>query len=220
MQLNLIHEWLNFETNKKLGTYFTPEENDAALERGQMDEFNALKDQYADDESIQDSLSVFKGTPPYQFTNSTSPAGVVTVPAEYIFLLGIQVNVIDSSGNVRYKGVELMKEDELALKLDSQLRPVTVQSPIARKIGENTIQLYPEVPQAGFIYYLFKPPTPKFVYTQVGRVITYDPVNSIQMLWDDATIMAVMIRALQYLGVSVEDGDLTKFAQAKIQNPN
>lgn len=217
MQLNYIHDWLNFMTNKKLGTYFSPEENDAALERGQMDEFNEQKKNYAEDENIQDSLSVFKAV--YTFTTPTSPVGLITLPDEYSYLLGIQTNVMIGS-ILRYRAVELLTEDELPLRLDSQLRAVSTDNPIAMKVGGQTIQLYPEVPMAGYVYYLQKPPRPYFAYTQVGRIITYNPTASIQMLWDDTQIEAVMIRALQYLGVSVEDGDITQFAQAQINIPD
>lgn len=219
MQLNFVHDWLNFMTNKKLGTYFSPEENDAALERGQMDEFDAQKKNYAIDEDIQDSLSVFKSSPPFTFTTSNTTAGVITMPDNYLYLLGIQANVVDS-GFTRARAVEVLTEDELPLRLDSQLRPVSTLNPVALKSGDMTIQLYPEVPQAGYVYYLFKPPRPNFVYTQVGRVIVYDNAASTQLLWNDSSIQSVMIRALQYLGVSVEDSDMVQFAQSQIQtNP-
>ncbi len=214
MDLELIHEWLDFICNKKLGTYFSPPENDQALERGQMDEFNEQKKMYANSQDVQDTLSVFKKNP--SFISSSS--GLITFPSDYEYLLALQANVMDGS-RLRTRDIELVNEDELAKRQDSQLNEVTELYPVGVQTGDKTVQAYPETTKAGYIRYLSKPPAPNFVYTQVGRVITYNQAASTQMLWSDSSIEGVMIRALQYLGVSVEDGDLASFAQAKIMNP-
>lgn len=216
MDLNDIHTFLNFITNKKLGTYFSPEENDNALERGQMDLFVEKKKIYAEDEDAQDCLSPFKAT--YIFTDaSNNPNGLITLPDNYEFLLNVRCNVMDG-GKLRYKDATEYNEDELAEALDSQARPVSILYPVFTIPTILQIQLYPQQPQAGFVNYFQKPPTPNYVYTQTGRVITYNQAASTQLIWTDSYIMQVMTRALQYLGVSVEDADVVQFTQSQMQN--
>lgn len=215
MRIDKIHNWLNFITNKKLGTYFTPEENDDALDRAQTEEIEYLRSKFANTTQLHDSLSPFKSV--YTFTSGTSPSGLITLPSDYISLLSVQCNII-VSGNVKYKGVKVVSEDELADRLNSQLRPVSASDPIATIVAGNKIQLYPEQAAAGIVRYLKQPVKPVFSYTQVGRVITYDDTTSVQMEWGDTELKRIIHRALQYLGLSVTYGELVQVMETKINS--
>lgn len=218
MQIDEIHSWINFITNKKLGTYFTPPENDAALHRGQLDEFMHLKGEYADSIEIQNSLQPFKAK--FTFTAPTSAGGTIAIPTDLEYLLAVQVNVSIGISQIKYKGVKILSEDELADRLNSQLRPVTALDPVGILDPGNNLQLFPEQTYAGYIRYLKTPIAPVFGFTQVGRVITYDPLLSTQMLWDNTSLKNIMLRALQYLGVSVDDSEMVQYTEQKINAPD
>lgn len=221
MTIQDVHNWLDFVANKPLGAFFSLEEIDNCLDRAQMEYFNSEYAVYAMAQKIQDSLSPFKAS--YNFLTEDSTAGLVSMPSTYMYFLGGQI-VIVVNGHTRTKSLKVLSEDELAYRLDSQLRPVTVSSPVATiagKVDEITkIQLYPKQPMAGTMFYLRRPAVPKFAYTQTGRVITYDPDNSVQLEWGESEIGEIMIRALVYLGVNASDANITQFSDAKSKEVN
>lgn len=217
MTLLDIHNWIDFITNKEMGTYFTYEEKDSVLDRGQIEYFNTLYAMYAAAEKVHDGLSPFKAS--YQFLTSDSTGGLVTIPSGYMYLTGGQIVVV-VNGHTRTKSLEIVPESELAGRLDSQLVPVTNSKPIATVAGKGKVQLYPQIPMAGTMFYLRRPVAPKFVYAQVGRVITYDPTNSVQLEWGESEIGEIMIRALEYLGVNAADANITQFSDAKSKEVN
>lgn len=221
MTLLDIHNWIDFITNKEMGTYFTYEEKDSVLDRAQIEYFNSQYAVYAMAQKMQDSLAPFKAK--YDFLTENSPAGLVTMPSGYMYLTGGQI-VIVVNGHTRTKSLKILSEDELAYRLDSQLRAVSVSAPVAtisgRVSGITLVQLYPKQPMAGTLFYLRRPAVPKFAYTQVGRVITYDDVNSVQLEWGESEIGEIMIRALEYLGVNAQDQTVTQFADIKSKEVN
>lgn len=212
MTIDIVHSWINFITNKAQGSYFSPQEIDDALDRAQMKYFNEQYAQYALAQKIQDSLSPFKAI--YTFLTSDSPAGLVTAPSTYQYLLGGHIIIVDGAHN-RYRSLKVLSEDELGYRLDSQLRPVSLTRPVATIAGPREIQLYPKQPMAGELFYLRRPLAPVFAFTQAGRVITYDDSTSVQLEWAESELSEIIIRALEFLGVSIGDQGLLQYSDAK-----
>ncbi len=98
--------------------------------------------------------------------------------------------------------------------LNSQLRPVSMTYPLLVQ-GASKFVLYPQIPQAGEINYLITPVAPVFGYTQVGRVVTYDPATSVQLLWDDTRINDVILNSLSYIGINLDEDKIVSFSEAK-----
>lgn len=217
MNIQDIHNWIDFITNKAQGTFFTYAEKDTALDRAQIEYFNSEYAVYALAQKIQDSLAPFKAS--YDFLTSDSANGLVTMPTGYMYLTGGQI-VIVVNGHTRTKSLKILSEDELAYRLDSQLRPVTISQPVATISGKGSVQLYPKTAMAGTMYFLKRPTPPKFAYTQVGRVITYDTDTSVQLEWGESEIGEIMIRALEYLGINAQDQTVTQFADIKSKEVN
>ena len=84
-------------------------------------------------------------------------------------------------------GISFVNEDEIALALKSQLRPVSTSLPIAKDTATG-IQIYPQVTQTGFYNYLRRPLKPVYGYTTSGRTITYDNATSTQLEFTDVYI--------------------------------
>lgn len=202
MDISQIHDWINFVTNKEQAAYFSPKEIDDSLDRAQMKYFNELYSSYATSEKTQDALSPFKAQ--YNFLTDDSAGGILNLPATYQYLLGLQT-VVQDGGNTIYPSVKVIAEDALAQRLSSHARKVSASKPIATITGKAKIQLYPKQAMAGSAFYLRRPVAPVYGYTIVSGDITYNAGTSTQMEWGESELSEIMIRAIEYLGVSMSD---------------
>jgi len=225
MNINDIHNVILFYLNKDQQGFVTHEEIDLALDRAQMTLFDqyhanpkipakAQSELYGESQRIDDALSPFKDK--YTFNGSLTPSGVITLPADYMHLIALYTTVYNSQlGRNIYSAVQVLSEDELIERLESQVIPVTSEDPVAIMNKQNKIQLFPEVASTGAVYYFRRPLVPKFAYTQVGRAITYDAANSQQLEWRQMDINNVIIIALQFYGLNLSSQDIIQFGAAK-----
>ena len=209
--INDICNILFYIVRKERGVFLTYPEAGMILDNGQMELLADSFAQYQVNQSIVDALSPFKKYT--QFTSTSS--GDVVMPDDYQHLLGSVFTVSGSTVNP----VRFVNEDELPYAITSQLRPVTTTSPIAIDSALG-FQLYPQSQQTGFFTYLRRPNIPVCAVTQVGRVITYDPVNSVQIEFYDIYINNIISRALKYLGINISEADIEQFAQLQQQQTN
>ena len=212
MDLQDVHTKIYFLANKE--QHFWPhEEIDDVLHSAQLWLFNQYFEQYGKTQVLHDAMSPFKVK--YTFTTGNTPAGVITLPSTYQHLLSAYVQYTD--GVIRTKSIRIVNEDELGDRLSSQLKPVSATAPVARNTGLGVIQLYPELPNSGYLFYLKTPVAPVFDYTEAGRVITYNVGTSTQLAWNDTSINQIIIKALQYLGVNLEAVPLVQYTEVKDQ---
>lgn len=207
--IDKVHDWIDFICNKKQSSYFTPPEKDLALHNSQMDVFLEYKKVFAKDQVAQDALAPFKAI--YSFTAADTVNGVITMPSNYQHLLSINP-WIGISGQPHYLEPEEVGEDAWAGRLNSQVRSIS-EVPIFRETAEGVFQMQPNVTYQGEAYYLKTPTPPVYGYSQNGRVITYNAGTSTQFQWNDDYIPRIMMGALQYLGVSVDDITLEQITQ-------
>lgn len=212
MDLNDQLNFLNFWINKSLGAYYTIPELVAVLDVGQMSLFEDLHPKYATSQRIKDALSPFKSI--YNFTTAVS--GYVIVPASnYLKFLDLQIYFQISNRTIYYP-VKLINEDERANRLNSQLEPVTVTSPIGEQVAQKTFRLYPIGVYNGNITYLRRPVAPVFSYNVIsGRVIVYDAAGSTQLEWGADWSAPILIKALLSIGINISEADVLNFAQTK-----
>jgi len=227
MDLKVIHDTILFYLNKEQNGYVTHAEIDSVLDKAQLALFNqyhtnpklpsqAQAALYGESQRIDDALSTFKAK--YTFTNVSSPSGVVTLPSDYMHLLSCYTTVYNNQiGRNVYTGVQVLSEEELIERLESQVIPVSVDDPIAIMNNQNKIQLFPEQGQTGGVYYLRRPAIPVFVYTQSGRTITYNQAGSTQLEWRDFDVNNVISIALSYYGLNLSSAEVMQFAQLKTQ---
>ncbi len=210
MNLNDIFNFLNFYINKFTGSWYTVEELENVLDFGQMALYSDLKPKYATSQLIKDALSPFRES--YNFTTQVS--GYVIVPAtDYLDLLDIQIYFQVSNRTVYYP-IKLYNEDERAERLNSQLDPVTITSPIGEQTAPKTFRLYPVNAYNGNVTYLRRPVKPVYGYTVVsGRVIVYDPNTSTQLEWRETEIPMILIKALKSLGINIGSQEVQQWSQ-------
>lgn len=211
MNISEIHLFIATVLDQEQAGYFTPATIDEALDRSSMWHFNDYKKRYASDVDAYEALAPFKNSIDY----STSSIGVYAVPGanNYLQLLSMDVSVMDAGlGSARRWPVEIVKEDEVAQRRNSQMLPVSATKPIGVETASGTFKLYPEQVHAGTIRFLRRPAKPVFAYTQVGRVITYDSGNSTQLEWTEPYLNQVIFKAIQFLGINLGSEQLQKAA--------
>lgn len=214
MDLQDIFDFLNFYINKFTGSWYTIEELENCLDYGQMAVYSDYKPKYATSQLIKDALSPFRES--YNFTTLVS--GYVIVPdTDYLDLLDIQV-YFQVSDRTIYAPIKLINEDERANRLNSQIDPVTITSPIGEQTAPRTFRLYPVGNYNGNVTYLRRPVKPVFGYTVIsGRVIVYNPNTSTQLEWRDTEIPIILIKSLNSIGINLRAEDVQGWAQIKSQ---
>lgn len=225
MNINDVHNVILFYLNKDQQAFITHEEIDETLDRAQMTLFdqyhtnpktavNTPVETYGASQRIDDALSVFKQK--YTFNSVATPNGIITLPSNYQHLIALYTTTYNSTlaRNI-YSAVQVLSEDELIERLESQVIPVSTEDPVAIMNSQNMIQLFPEVPSTGAVYYFKRPAVPVFGYTQAGRNITYNPLTSTQLEWKDQDINNIIVIALQYYGLNMKAADIVQFGQVK-----
>lgn len=227
MNINDIHNVILLALNKDQQAYFSHEEIDQNLHSAQLVLFNRYHTNpyipakvqaatYGESQRIDDALSPFKEK--YTFTTSNTASGIIQLPADYMHLISLYTTQYNSQlGRNIYNAVQVMNEEELIERLNSQIIPVSVDDPIAIMNKDNKVQLFPEVATNGGVYYFKKPVPPKFAYTQTGRTVTYDPANSVQLAWREDDILNLICIALSYYGINMSSQEVMQFAQVKQQ---
>lgn len=225
MDIKVIHDTILFYLNKEQNGYVSHEEIDEVLDRAQMVLFNqyhtnprlpaqAQASVYGESQRIDDAISVFKAS--YTLNAGNTPGGLITLPTGYMHLINLYTTVYNSTiGRNVYSGVQMLSEEEIVERLESQVIPVTASDPVGLMLSGNRIQLYPAAPATGAVNYFTRPVKPVFAYTQTGRVITYDLAGSTQMLWKDMDINNVISIALSYFGLNFSSQEVMQFAELK-----
>lgn len=198
-----------------MGAYYTVAQLQSLIDLGQMALYTDYKAKYATSQLVKDALSPFRAV--YNFTTQVS--GYVIVPdSTYLDLLDIQIYFQISSRTVYYP-VQLINEDERANRLNSQLNPVTVTSPIGEQTAPRTFRLYPAGTYNGNVTYLKRPVAPVFGYNVIsGRVIMYDASTSTQLQWRDTEYSSILLKALDSLGINLTSADVAGWAKTKTDN--
>ena len=211
--LNTVYDITNYIIRKQRGASQTYPELDNIFNLGQLDLLSEYNDEYARTGKINNALSPFKKD--FQFTLTTSVGGYVTVPTDYLYpLMSFTQTYNNTTEETELNEVRFYNEAEWINAIKSQLRPATIQKPAA-KIIAGQMELYPKKPNAGILNYIKKPNAPVYSYTQVGRVITYHANTSTQLEWLDLQIPKVIMAALSYIGINLNEQQITAFSEAK-----
>ena len=201
--INDIYNILLYIARKQRGVFITPDEAMTILDNGQLELTQKGFEQFQINQTIVDILSPFKE----KVQTTTQSDGQCVMPSNYAHLLGSVYTIYGSTVNA----VKFVNEDELPLVLTNLLRPVNLSNPIAIDSALG-FQVFPNTAQTIFYTYLRRPVKPYLAYTQVGRTVTYDPANSIQIEFYDIYINNIISRALKYLGINIDEQGIEQFA--------
>lgn len=217
VDLNDLYTFLNFLIDKSLGAFYAPEQMDLLVDRAQMVIYEAYYREFGKSQRLNDGMAPFKRT--YVFTPETCPDGLITPPGDYYNLMAVIPTIFDSLTQMpRDVQCPTVNEDEIAALENSQIIPLNTSNPFGVIMQNWQHQLYPKTPQAGTMFYLSRPTPPKYVYTiEDGRVIMYNQDDSDQLEWADKDVGAIIIVAMNFLGVNLREPDIVGWADNKEQ---
>lgn len=207
MDLKDAYNFLQFWYNKYAGSWFTPPELDALVDKGQLSYYKKCFKKYGTGQRLDDALAPFKKKAPFT-TNST---GYLSTPDDYMDLIDI---VCLPSGNP--VTCPVLNEDEITNRRNSQIIPNTITSPFAEEITNWNYQLYPMSLQSGILSYFSRPIAPFYSYTTVsGRVIVYNAGLSTQLQWGDDEVEDLLLETLASIGINLLSSELIQWQQVK-----
>lgn len=206
--LNDIYNFMVFIVRKERGVFITIPEFESTLDNAQIEAVSDWFELYGTTQKIHDAIRQLRTQ--VQFTSTTD--GQVNFASNYLHMIGGAYTVTGSTIN----SVRFVNEDEVALALKSQLRPVSTSAPIARDTSIG-FQIYPQTTQTGFYNYLRRPLKPVYGYTTSGRTITYDNATSTQLEFTDVYINNIISIALKFWGINMAEQDIQVFAQNQTQ---
>ena len=202
--LENIVDLYRYILRKERGAFITLPEVTANLDAGQLDALEGYFKLYGINQEVHDALRPFRVY--YQFT--TDSGGFVTYPSGYLHILGTAFTVSGSTVNE----ITFPNEDEWVSAINSQLRPIGLQSPIARDTNTG-FSILPQTTQIGFFTYIRRPNTPVYATTQNGRAISFDAGNSVELEWSDVYINNIIAKGLRYAGVNMNEQGISQFAE-------
>jgi len=227
MTISQTHDTVRAFLNKDLGVYVPPEQIDVQLHNAQLVLFNSYfqnpklpvrmqTDLWGKSIRVDEALAPFKEK--YEFNQILTPGGVIQLPNDALHTLLVYTTKYSNTlGRNVYYQTEIIPEDELISRIESQVIPLDEFGPIGILGSEKKIQLFPEQAADGAVYYLRTPAVPVYAYTKTGRVVTQDVGNSVDLEWGDTDVMNIIVIALSFLGVQVSSQDVVQYAEAKIQ---
>lgn len=207
MDINDVHELINFLCNQQKKGQNTPEEKDKAIHMGQMDYFNHLRPKREESREVlgqstyvHEALNPFRKI--YDFGNTQSTGGSISIP-DSAHILAVQTQISGGSTTL-YSPVQLVNDDEIGYRMGSQIVQPTERYPVCIHQGTTGLQFFPQTPKAGRVFYLKTPEAPVWGYIERGRQLAYNEARSTQLDWKDAYIPQVITRAMVYLGINLD----------------
>lgn len=196
-----IHDFLNLLERKGLTGYFPPEEIDLAVYNASKDLYLVEYRKFEETQEITDTFAVFKSDP----LPLTIVSGQASYPSDYNHLVGL---LCPTAANGIVQEID---EGMIGLKLSNPVTPPNLQYPCC--VLENSyIQFYPSNTTGVTMTYLKDPIQPVYAYTIVAGRYVYNDSASIDIEWRVTDQNKVTMRALEYLGITLDDATLAQFA--------
>jgi hypothetical protein len=132
----------------------------------------------------------------YWYDLSVDPDGFSDYPGDYL-----QTDAMFTYGN--YNRIRAVQQDSLYSYYNSVIDPIA-SNPIYI-LEDLGFRFFPEDINEAKLSYVRNPPNMEWAYTLDGNGIpVYDPINSVQPVWDDASILEIIVRALAIIGVNLQ----------------
>ena len=226
LTIDKIHDRILFLAKKNQWGYISHEQIDIVLDMAQMElyeEYYGDINKYqpgrpvpivAYDQTKKVSESLGRFIHSIQISVATAPLGRIEYPADFRSYVDSHIIYTDG-GNDHYVGLEFMSQGQKAMALNSQLLPQSSDASAFITFEAEGFQIYPKKTFTGEFRYLRLPSRPQFSYTSSGRSVTYVSGTSTQLEWGDDDIHKIIIKALTYLGIPLEDYNMYNQAQTK-----
>lgn len=161
---------------------------------------------------IENEVIMTKLSPFTQTANLTPAAGKANKPADFLYSLALRIN------NTKVFQVD---HDQIWSVLDDVIDPPSIPDDSYYYTEyQNYYSLLPSTVTSLDLDYIQIARDVVWAFTMVSGRQQYDPTNSVQPLWDAASIIEITQRCLKTLGVSYSSQDFEQFGQSKIISGN
>lgn len=201
--INSLYNLAQYILRKERGVFLTVSDFNQNMDAGLLDAVEFWFSGYGADQKLHDAIKPLRVYQPF----TSNSGGFVTYPSNYLHLIGSPFTV---SGSTITNGT-FINEDEFISANRSQLRPIQNSDPIFVDTATG-LSIYPQAAQTGAYWYLRRPVSPLLVVTTVGRAITYDSVNSVQVELLEVYWNNVVARSLKYAGINMDEKGVSDFA--------
>lgn len=202
------HDFIRSIIKKNKGGFVSPKDIDRAINRGIADWMSAVISKYHKTGKFEyDHLLVKRAA----LTSTVGNSGVLDVPSDYVE--GLTVYHTDANG-ILIEGTIYSWDEFLEIKNSSILAPdraFPAATIYLDSSGSPKIEFAP-VPTSGtFLFtfvYMRKPATAVYNYTVSNGNITFNPTGSVDIDVADRYYSDIVTRALMYLGIALNDGNI------------
>ena len=114
--------------------------------------------------------------------------------------------------------VEIVSAENLQQVLRSSLAKPSIENPIALlsggSSGSKRISIFPDTISKIYIWHYTYTNNPKWNYVTIAGKPVYDASNSVGFMLSPNTHGEIVIKILEYLGVSIREAEVVQYAQA------
>lgn len=213
--INDAHSLCYYIAAKQAAGFPSPDEWNAYANLANIDLYNYYQDE-REKQLVRVKTGTFIYMPPIlssfvvSATQITLTSGIGALPDDYDTYITLSKSA-DGTGNITR--VDL---DRLPEYLKSTIDPPTTDNPIYAEVSEN-IQVYPNTLTTAYLTYYQTPATVKWNYTMVNGRPQYTSSGSVDFQWDATELYRLVMRILQYMGISIRDGELLQYAEQMTQ---
>lgn len=215
MNVNQVYLLINYIINKNQQGNLTPENFNLIINQSQRQFLDFLLGEYqkyqikrpiavvefGQNERIRQSISpLIYGA----VLSPNSSTGIAPFPSDYEYP--------DAMWSLYgFYNIKFIQQDRQDSYYHSTIDPV-VTNPVYL-INHEGFQFYPENIGAARMSYVRTPPTIKWAYIEDlrGRPV-YDPLNSIDPVWSEVDMMQIIVRALQMVGINLQQNMVAGYA--------
>ena len=202
------HDFIRSIIKKNKGGFISPKDIDRAINRGVADWMSAVITKYRNTGKFEyDHLLVKR----VQLSATVGNSAILDVPADYIE--GLTIYHTNADG-VLIEGTIYSWDTFLEVKNSSILAPdraFPAATIYLDSSGTARIEFAP-VPTSGtFLYtfiYMRKPATALYNYSTSNGNITFNPTGSVDIDVADRYYTDIITRALLYLGITLDNGNI------------
>lgn len=138
---------------------------------------------------------------------SVDSDGFILLPSDYFYYS----SMIHTANGVR-RHFEFMPDEEFEKRIGDPLIGPNERNPIAN-IQFGYIRIAPTTITEVSMTYIKRPDKPVYATKTVNGYREYDPVNSVELEWDDVNRLDIIYIMLYDLGINMQRGDLVNYAQ-------
>ena len=214
-KINFVFKEVQLLSNKDQSTgYVPPLKFDSYVQMAQLDEVNSLLETYEGDTQSSGDADFLKKT----IVASIPSNGEYTNPNDFLRWDSAEKYFTYTQNGVKYDSVtevKLVKQNEVGLRLSTNIKRPTQTSPICILRGDK-LKFYPTDIGDVYLNYLKIPNAPSWGYVLTNNRPVFNQASTVELEvgWD--LIPNIIYRVCQYLGIQVKRLDLVQTMQNKI----